>query len=56
MKRREFIVSSAAVIAGAVISAGAWAASGVHVAYTPAAFAKAKASGEPVLLDFYASW
>ncbi|MFT5174958.1 MAG: hypothetical protein ACI8W7_003147 [Gammaproteobacteria bacterium] len=56
MNRRELVVFSAALLAGAVASPSVHAASGGHVTYSPAAFAKMKASGRPLLLDFYASW
>ena len=56
MKRREMMVYSAALLAAAMSSSGVHGASGDHVTYSPEAFAKAKASGHPLLLDFYASW
>ena len=56
MNRRELTVFGAAVIAGVLVSPGLRAASGAHLTYTPEAFAKVKASGRPLLVDFYAPW
>ena len=57
MKRRDFVISTAAVLAGAAAGRGVLAAGAApHVEYTPEAFAKANASGGPVLLDFFAPW
>lgn len=57
MKRREFVISSTLAL-GAAVAGPAVFAAGVasQVEYTPEAFAKAKAQGGAVLLDFYAPW
>lgn len=57
MNRRGFIISAALASTAALSTEAAIAASAApHVAYTPAAFAAAKAAGEPLLLDFFAPW
>ena len=52
MLRRRFLFIPALLIAAS------WAGADVreHVDYTPEAFARAIASGEPLVLDFYAPW
>jgi len=52
MDRRLFLSLPALLATGSL----ARAAGGHHVDYTPEAFAAARASGEPLLLDFYAPW
>jgi thiol:disulfide interchange protein len=57
MNRRQLLGATAAAVAlGTVPFARVVNAAMGHVDYTPEAYAKALASGEPVLLDFYASW
>ena len=57
MKRREFVISSTLALSAVVTSPAGFAAGAVsQVEYTPKAFAKAKAEGGAVLLDFYAPW
>ena len=57
MKRREFMGRAAVLLAGVGVSRISVAASGAgHVAYTPEAFAAARASGDPLMLDFFAPW
>lgn len=57
MKRREFVISSTLALAAVVVSPVGFAAvAASQVEYTPEAFAKAKADGGAVLLDFYAPW
>jgi hypothetical protein len=52
MERREFLILGAALTAApSPAAAGAG-----HVEYSPAAYSAALSSGEPFLLDFYASW
>ena len=52
MKRRTLLSLTAVglVMPGSVIAGGG------HVDYSRAAFDKALASGEPLLLDFFAPW
>ncbi len=52
MDRRFFLATCIALAAPAT----ALAAGGLRVDYTPEAYARALASGEPLLLDFYAPW
>jgi hypothetical protein len=57
MKRRELVIFSTLALGAMVASPGGFAAGAAsQVEYTPQAFAKAKAEGGAVLLDFYAPW
>lgn len=52
MKRRQFLaIPALAIFAEAVSAEGAG-----HVEYSREAYEQALASGEPFMLDFYASW
>ena len=55
MNRRE-LLSAAAALALAVPAAAAGTPGKLHVEYSPDAYEKARASGEPLLLDFFAEW
>jgi hypothetical protein len=52
MQRRRFLCTPALLLATPLATADA----PYHVDYTPEAYAQALASGEPLLLDFYAPW
>lgn len=54
INRRRFMTASAAALAATVFPARA-APQGT-VAYSRKVYAKALASGEPFMLDFYADW
>ena len=57
MKRREFVITSALALGVIVVTPAVFAAGAAsQVDYSPQAFAKAKAEGGAVLLDFYAPW
>ena len=52
MKRRQFLpIPALASFAGIALADDA-----THVEYTREAYEQALASGEPFMLDFYASW
>lgn len=53
MKRRQFLSLSAIAIAA---PASSWAEKGKFVDYTRETYDEALASGEPFMLDFFASW
>lgn len=53
MKRRQFLTLSAIAIAA---PAASWAGEGNFVDYSREAYEEALASGEPLLLDFFAPW
>ena len=55
MHRRSFLVAAAG-IATAAFAATPVLAALKHIAYSPQKLQSLMASGEPVLLDFYASW
>ncbi len=52
MRRRQFLALSALAFA----SSATRAEGGKFVDYSPEAYEKALASGEPFLLDFWAKW
>lgn len=52
MKRRHFLALSAL----ALTTSPVWAENSTKVDFTPEAYEKALASGEPFMLDFTASW
>lgn len=54
MQRRHFIAGAGIALAGS--SVPLYAAGAHYVPYDRAAFDQRLASGEPLLLDFYASW
>lgn len=54
MNRRQILAGAAAIAAGAVLAAGP--ASAKTVTYSPEKLQALVATGQPVLLDFYASW
>ena len=54
MNRRQML--SASAVALLVAGNASLAAAVAHEPYTREAYEKALASGEPFLLDFYASW
>jgi hypothetical protein len=56
MKRRDLLISTALVAVAVASARGLAAGATAHVAYTPHAFAAAKAGGKPFMLDFFASW
>ena len=59
MKRRQFLAISTGslIITATSATIGTAAANDLnHVDYTRDAYEQALASGEPFLLDFYASW
>lgn len=59
MKRRQFLAISTGslIITATSATIGTAAADNLdHVDYTRDAYEQALASGEPFLLDFYASW
>ena len=53
MKRRSLLAVSVAALAATALPA---IAGGGHVEYSRATYDAAIASGEPFMLDFYASW
>jgi thiol:disulfide interchange protein len=55
MHRRSFLAGVAGVAAAAFVAAPSFAAP-KHIAYSPQKLQSLMAAGEPVLLDFYASW
>ena len=56
MRRRQLLALGAGTAVSALLGSAVWAAGSHTVPYSAQAFAKLKASGEPVLLDFYAPW
>lgn len=56
MNRRALLLSAAAALALAVPAAAAGAPGKPHVEYSRDAYEKARAGGEPLLLDFFAEW
>ena len=54
MNRRELLSAAAAL--AFVVPAAAPARGQPHVEYSRDAYEKARASGEPLLLDFFAEW
>ena len=53
MNRRELLSAAALALA---VPAAAFARGLPHVEYSRDAYEKARASGEPLLLDFFAEW
>ena len=53
MNRRQALAAALTILAAP--AAGA-AGEAIHVPFTQDAYEQALASGEPLLLDFYASW
>ena len=54
MKRRQFVIGSAAALAA--VTAPALAAGDQFEEFTQAGYEQKLASGEPFMLDFFASW
>ena len=56
MNRRQFLAISTTSMLATAISTNAAADEQTHVEYSRDAYEQALASGEPFMLDFYASW